>query len=59
MNDDQGRKKPKPANTELANSVLNAIQNAVILVDEDGYIAFANWEAESFFGASGLRASKR
>jgi two-component system nitrogen regulation sensor histidine kinase GlnL len=37
---------------DWAVSVLNAIQNAVILVNEDGYIAFANWEAESFFGAS-------
>ena len=37
---------------DTAQSVLNAIQNAVIMVDEDGYIAFANWEAESFFGAS-------
>jgi two-component system, NtrC family, nitrogen regulation sensor histidine kinase GlnL len=37
---------------ELAMGVLNAIQNAVILVDDNGYISFANWEAESFFGAS-------
>jgi two-component system nitrogen regulation sensor histidine kinase GlnL len=33
-------------------AVLNAIQNPVILVDENGLVAFANWEAESFFGAS-------
>ncbi|MBN9055480.1 MAG: PAS domain-containing protein, partial [Rhizobiales bacterium] len=37
---------------ELALAVLNAIQNPVILVDVNGLIAFANWEAESFFGAS-------
>ncbi|MXN45782.1 PAS domain-containing protein [Shinella kummerowiae] len=37
---------------DLALAVLNAIQNPVILVDVDGFIAFANWEAESFFGAS-------
>ncbi|SOC38803.1 PAS/PAC sensor signal transduction histidine kinase [Rhizobium subbaraonis] len=36
----------------LAMAVLNAIQHPVILVDEAGHIAFANWEAESFFGAS-------
>ncbi|ANH04287.1 MULTISPECIES: two-component system sensor histidine kinase NtrB [Shinella] len=37
---------------DLALAVLNAIQNPVILVDAGGLIAFANWEAESFFGAS-------
>ena len=37
---------------DLALAVLNAIQNPVILVDANGFIAFANWEAESFFGAS-------
>ncbi|MFC3074140.1 two-component system sensor histidine kinase NtrB [Shinella pollutisoli] len=37
---------------DLAMAVLNAIQNPVIMVDEAGYVAFANWEAESFFGAS-------
>ncbi|WP_337270963.1 two-component system sensor histidine kinase NtrB [Oryzifoliimicrobium ureilyticus] len=36
----------------MAMSVLNAIQNPVVMVDEEGYVAFANWEAESFFGAS-------
>jgi two-component system, NtrC family, nitrogen regulation sensor histidine kinase GlnL len=36
----------------LAMAVLNAVQNPVILVDETGRIAFANWEAEAFFGAS-------
>ncbi len=42
----------------LALSVLNAIQNPVIMVDGDGYIAFANWEAENFFGASAAHLSR-
>ncbi len=33
-------------------AVLNAIQNPVIMVNETGHVVFANWEAESFFGAS-------
>ncbi len=32
--------------------VLNAIQNPVIMLNADGYVVFANWEAEAFFGAS-------
>ncbi|MEX2693842.1 nitrogen regulation protein NR(II) [Rhizobium mongolense] len=36
----------------VAMAVLNAIQNPVVMVDVAGLIAFANWEAESFFGAS-------
>ncbi|QLF70409.1 nitrogen regulation protein NR(II) [Peteryoungia desertarenae] len=36
----------------LAMAVLNAIQNPVVMVDQNGHIAFANWEAEAFFGAS-------
>ncbi|MET3854706.1 MULTISPECIES: nitrogen regulation protein NR(II) [unclassified Rhizobium] len=36
----------------VAMAVLNAIQNPVIMVDEQGLVAFANWEAEAFFGAS-------
>ncbi|MCO5733891.1 nitrogen regulation protein NR(II) [Rhizobium sp. SSA_523] len=36
----------------LAMAVLNSVQNPVILVNEEGRIAFANWEAEAFFGAS-------
>jgi len=39
-------------NNPLAMAVLNSVQNPVILVDETGRIAFANWEAEAFFGAS-------
>jgi two-component system nitrogen regulation sensor histidine kinase GlnL len=52
MSGDKSKQKTPIAAEDLAISVLNAIQNAVILVDEDGYIAFANWEAEAFFGAS-------
>ncbi|TAU76293.1 nitrogen regulation protein NR(II) [Rhizobium ruizarguesonis] len=36
----------------VAMAVLNAIQNPVIMVDESGFVVFANWEAEAFFGAS-------
>ncbi len=42
----------------LALAVLNAMQHPVILVDEAGHIAFANWEAESFFGASASHLSR-
>jgi two-component system, NtrC family, nitrogen regulation sensor histidine kinase GlnL len=42
----------QPDGNGLAMAVLNAIQHPVILVNEAGFIAFANWEAESFFGAS-------
>lgn len=42
----------------LALAVLNAIQHPVILVDDAGHIAFANWEAESFFGASASHLSR-
>jgi two-component system nitrogen regulation sensor histidine kinase GlnL len=52
MNGDPLKRKTQNSMNELAMGVLNAIQNAVVLVDEDGYIAFANWEAEAFFGAS-------
>jgi len=38
--------------TTVAMAVLNAIQNPVIMVDESGFVVFANWEAEAFFGAS-------
>jgi two-component system nitrogen regulation sensor histidine kinase GlnL len=43
---------PDAAANGLSMAVLNAIQNPVILVDANGLVAFANWEAESFFGAS-------
>lgn len=42
----------------LALAVLNAIQHPVVLVDKAGHIAFANWEAESFFGASASHLSR-
>ncbi|MGF9691239.1 MULTISPECIES: two-component system sensor histidine kinase NtrB [unclassified Rhizobium] len=42
----------------LAMAVLNSVQNPVILVDVDGRIAFANWEAEAFFGASAPHLAK-
>ncbi len=40
------------AGSAVAMAVLNAIQNPVVMVDEAGLVAFANWEAEAFFGAS-------
>ncbi|GES51679.1 MULTISPECIES: two-component system sensor histidine kinase NtrB [Rhizobium] len=46
-----------PANS-VAMAVLNAIQNPVVMVDEAGLIAFANWEAEAFFGASASHLSR-
>ncbi|KPF43797.1 two-component system sensor histidine kinase NtrB [Rhizobium sp. G187] len=44
--------------TGLAMAVLNAIQNPVVMVDANGHIAFANWEAEAFFGASATHLSR-
>ena len=35
-------KAPDPKAPDLALAVLNAIQNPVILIDEGGFIAFAN-----------------
>ncbi|ANL72053.1 nitrogen regulation protein NtrB [Rhizobium phaseoli] len=43
---------PDQAGGTVAMAVLNAIQNPVVMVDESGFVAFANWEAEAFFGAS-------
>ncbi|MGR9135817.1 two-component system sensor histidine kinase NtrB [Rhizobium leguminosarum] len=43
---------PDHAGGTVAMAVLNAIQNPVIMVDESGFVVFANWEAEAFFGAS-------
>ncbi|RYE62259.1 MAG: PAS domain-containing protein, partial [Oxalobacteraceae bacterium] len=42
----------------LAMAVLNSVQNPVILVDAEGRVAFANWEAESFFGSSASHLAK-
>tara|TARA_R110002126_G_scaffold79509_1_gene197217 strand:- start:26999 stop:28132 length:1134 start_codon:yes stop_codon:yes gene_type:complete len=44
---------------EAANTVLNAIRHPVIMVNEEGFISFANWEAEVFFGASGSHLARR
>lgn len=46
------------AGNSVAMAVLNAIQNPVVMVDEGGLIAFANWEAEVFFGASASHLSR-
>ncbi|MBM7047730.1 nitrogen regulation protein NR(II) [Rhizobium lusitanum] len=46
------------AGNSVAMAVLNAIQNPVVMVDEAGLIAFANWEAEVFFGASASHLSR-
>jgi Signal transduction histidine kinase, nitrogen specific len=47
-----------PLVPDVAISVLNAIQHPVIMVDAGGLIAFANWEAEAFFGASAAHLAK-
>ena len=39
-------------NKDQAALVLNALPHAVVMVDEDGYIISANWEAEAFLSAS-------
>lgn len=46
------------ATDKLAMAVLNSVQNPVIMVDQEGQIAFANWEAEAFFGASATHLAK-
>ncbi|MBB3658629.1 two-component system nitrogen regulation sensor histidine kinase GlnL [Rhizobium sp. BK650] len=53
-----GTPSPENAVNAVAMSVLNAIQNPVVMVDEGGFIAFANWEAEAFFGASAAHLSR-
>ena len=42
----------------LAMAVLNSVQNPVVLVDAAGKVAFANWEAEAFFGSSAAHLAK-
>ncbi|WP_246617342.1 two-component system sensor histidine kinase NtrB [Rhizobium populisoli] len=42
----------------LAMAVLNSVQNPVVLVDAAGKVAFANWEAEAFFGSSAAYLAK-
>ena len=39
-------------NKDQAALVLNALPHAVVMVDEDGFIISANWEAEAFLSAS-------
>jgi two-component system nitrogen regulation sensor histidine kinase GlnL len=56
--EDANPAKTKGADNALAMSVLNAIQHPVVLVSTDGCISFANWEAESFFGASAAALSR-
>lgn len=41
-----------PSDLTVATQVLNTIQHPVIMVDGAGYISYANWAAETFFGAS-------
>ncbi len=44
---------------DVSMAVLNAIHHPVIMVDSDGKISFANWEAEAFFGASASHLSRQ
>ncbi|EJJ26837.1 two-component system sensor histidine kinase NtrB [Rhizobium sp. CF142] len=57
MSTDGTASSENPVNA-MAMAVLNAIQNPVVMVDEGGFIAFANWEAEAFFGASAAHLSR-
>ena len=43
----------------VALQVLNAIQNPVVLVEEDDRISYTNWEAEVFFGASAAHLARK
>jgi two-component system, NtrC family, nitrogen regulation sensor histidine kinase GlnL len=45
-------KAPSPAPADLANVALSNIRHAVILVDADGRVIFANSDAEAFFSMS-------
>lgn len=49
---------PAGSAPDTASSVLNSIQHPVVMVDGAGRIAFANWEAESFFGASAAHLAR-
>lgn len=46
-------------NKEQASLVLNALPHAVVMVDKEGYIVSANWEAETFFSASSSHLTRR
>jgi two-component system nitrogen regulation sensor histidine kinase GlnL len=52
MSSDTGPVPSTNTRNALAMAVLNAIQNPVVMVNEDGLMTFANWEGEAFFGAS-------
>jgi two-component system, NtrC family, nitrogen regulation sensor histidine kinase GlnL len=43
---------PVPAEPDFAAIALNNIRHAVILVDTNGFVVFANSDAEAFFGTS-------
>ena len=45
MSSDTGSAVPENKGPGVAMAVLNAIQNPVVMVDAEGLIAFANWEA--------------
>ncbi len=49
---------PDATGNALAMAVLNSVQNPVVLVDAAGKVAFANWEAEAFFGSSAAHLAK-
>jgi two-component system nitrogen regulation sensor histidine kinase GlnL len=52
MSSDTGSVPSTNTRNALAMAVLNAIQNPVVMVNEEGLMTFANWEGEAFFGAS-------
>lgn len=47
-----------PGEDATAFAVLNAIQHPVIAVNGEGLVAFANWQAEHFFGASAAHLAR-
>lgn len=49
---------PDTSTDALAATVLNAIRNPVIMVDEKGIVRFANGEAEAFFAASAAHLAR-
>lgn len=58
MSSDSNHTPAQAGGNALAMAVLNSIQHPVILVNESGLIAFANWEAEAFFGASAAHLAR-
>lgn len=49
---------PEKSPDMMAATVLNAIRNPVIMVDEKGIVRFANGEAEAFFAASAAHLAR-